>query len=206
MDTKTKGVGNVKFKKKRLVVGALFLVLSGCSMTSTKTYPSVSLPYEIVDEEVGEIKDRGLEEYTEKQTLEKITVREITPEENERFLERMHQNTLKDLNQEYSAVEFYYGDVTRIDVNGKAFGAFDSSKTNFIYDDVYLLDELYQLVDYDVNESLLTGEKSTSNRDIGYGSDYKGFKNVVLIKTEYIEKGLQLKTIIEDEEVYFDIK
>lgn len=200
----------MKLKKKWLVASALTLLfISGCSATSingSKTYPSTKLPYEIVNEEVEKIKEKGLEEYTEKQTLKKVTVREITEKENERFLERMKQNTLQDLNKEYSAIEFYSGNVTEIDINGKSVISFDSKKSNFIYDDVLLLDDLYQLVSYDDDETLLTGETDEKNRNIGYGKIFKGLKTIVLVNTDYIKKGLQFKTVINGEVIYIDIE
>lgn len=193
---------------KKNIVFICFLILmtflSACS-ESVKTYPSLDLPYEIVNEEVEKIKEKGLEEYTEKQTLKKVTVREITEKENERFLERMKQNTLQDLNKEYSAIEFYSGNVTEIDINGKAVISFDSKKSNFIYDDVLLLDDLYQLVSYDDDETLLTGETDEKNRNIGYGKIFKGLKTIVLVNTDYIKKGLQFKTVINGEVIYIDI-
>lgn len=200
----------MKFKKKWLVSSMLTLLfISGCSNSSlngTKTHSSLSLPYKIVNEEVQEIKEKGYEEYTEKQTLKQVTVRKISENENERFLERMKQNTLQDLNKEYSAVEFFFGNVTKIDVNDKAVISFDSKKSNFIYDDVLLLENLYQLVSYEEDTSLLTGEKSSSNRDISYGNVYKNLKTILLIRSDLVKKGLQFKTVINGEVVYIDIE
>lgn len=91
-------------------------------------------------------------------------------------------------------------------MNDKAVISFDSKKSNFIYDDVLLLENLYQLVSYEEDTSLLTGEKSSSNRDISYGNVYKNLKTILLIRSDLVKKGLQFKTVINGEVVYIDIE
>lgn len=194
-------------KKKWVVAGSLVLLLiNGCSISSTKTYPSINLPYEIVNEEVEEIKNEGFEPYTDKQVLKEVNVREITAKENERFLERMKQTTSNDLNQEYSAVEFYFDEITKIDVNEKSFIKFNEKKSNFVYDEELILNDFYQIPIYKEREALLTGETTWNDREISYGNTYKDLKIVVLVKTNVIKKGLQFKTDINNEIVYIDVK
>lgn len=194
-------------KKKWVVAGSLVLLLiNGCSINSTKTYPSINLPYEIVNEEVEEIKNEGFEPYTDKQVLKEVNVREITAKENERFLERMKQTTSNDLNQEYSAVEFYFDEITKIDVNEKSFIKFNEKKSNFVYDEELISNDFYQIPVYKEREALLTGETTWNDREISYGNTYKDLKIVVLVKTNVIKKGLQFKTDINNEIVYIDVK
>lgn len=194
-------------KKKWVVAGSLVLLLiNGCSISSTKTYPSINLPYEIVNEEVEEIKNEGFEPYTDKQVLKEVNVREITAKENERFLERMKQTTSNDLNQEYSAVEFYFDEITKIDVNEKSFIKFNEKKSNFVYDEELISNDFYQIPVYKEREALLTGETTWNDREISYGNTYKDLKIVVLVKTNVIKKGLQFKTDINNEIVYIDVK
>lgn len=197
----------MKRKVGLLISSLMFLFLiTACSFNSTKTYPSLDLPYVIVNEEVESIKDEGLEEYTEKQVLNKVNVRDLTEQEKERFSERINYLTQNDLNNNYLAVEFYFGEVTEIDRNKKALIKFDNERSDFIYDDNFILDNFYQIPVYKKSETLLTGETNSNGREIGYGVNYEDFKIVTLINKEYVKKGLQFKTIINEEVIYIDIK
>lgn len=200
----------MKKKLKLLISSFMFLsLITACSfntLNSPKTYPSLDLPYVVVDEEVDSIKDEGLEEYTEKQILKEVSIRDFTKEETKRFSERIKYLTQNDLNNDYLAVEFYFGSVTKIDRNKKAFIKFDEDLSDFIYDDNFILDNFYQIPVYEKSETLLTGEKNSNDREIGYGVNYENLKIVTLINKEHIKKGLQFKTIINEEVVYIDIK
>lgn len=192
-------------KKKIPLISLLILIifLTACS-GSVKTYPSLELPYEIVNEDVEKIKAEGLEEYLDYQVLEKIEVREITPEENEEFLKIMDFNTLNDLNTDYSAVEFNFGDVNRIHQNKKSFYKFDEDVSYFVYDDEIIKEGFYQLQVYE-NKKLLLKMDKKRNEEVGYGEVLNDFKIITLIRKDLLQKGLQFKTVINDEVVYLDI-
>lgn len=197
----------MKTKIKLFISSLIFLLLiTACSFNSSKTYPSLELPYLIVDEEVESIKDEGLDKYTEKQILKDTNVRDFTKEEARRFSERIDYLSSNDLKNDYKAVEFNFGNVKKIDRNKKAFIKFDEDVSDFILDDNFILDDFYQIPVYKESEILLTGKTSSNNKEIGYGTHYEEFKIVTLINNEYIKKGLQFKTIINDEVVYIDIK
>ena len=135
---------------KKTVIALLavpLFFLGGCSGGSVKTQPSVNLPCEISNEESAELKDEGLEYYTDYQVLENVTVRDLTADENEEFLKKIKDNTLNTLNSEYSAIEFDFGDIKRIS-NGKAILQFDKDTTYFVYDDKILDHSFYQIKEY----------------------------------------------------------
>lgn len=197
----------MKTKIKLFISSLIFLLLiTACSFNSSKTYPSLELPYLIVDEEVESIKDQGFDKYTEKQTLKNVSVRDFTKEELKRFSERIDSLSQNDLNNDYKAVEFYFGNVTRIDINKKAFLKFDDELSDFIFDDNLILNNFYQIPVYEQSKNLLTGKTDSNNKKIGYGAYYEDLKIVSLINKEHIKKGLQFKTVINDEVVYIDIK
>lgn len=189
--------------KKKLLTCTLiaFTLLTGCS---PKTYPSLKLPYEIVNEDVKEIKDQGLKDYKNFQELENVTVREFTPEENEYFLGEMEFNTLNDLNAEYSVVEFNFGDTKYIHKPTKSLGKFDEDVSYFIYNDEIIKDDFYQRREYE-NIKLLRSKDSNGETSV-YGEYFKDLKFIVPIKTILVKKGLQFKTTINDKVVYIDIK
>lgn len=198
--------------KKKLLIGMTTLtLLTGCSNPlSVKTYPSIDLPYEIVNEEVAEIKEQGLTEYIDYQELKKVTVRELTSEENEKFLDKLQLNTLNDLNKEYSAIEFYFGDMTKISCNKKSFYQFDKNKSCFVYDDEIIERNIYQYEFVQGKSQSLDRTKKNGitgeDEQVGYGFKSYDFKIIILLKKELIKPGLQLKTSINDEIVYIDIK
>lgn len=197
----------MKTKIKLFISSLIFLLLiTACSFNSSKTYPSLELPHLIVDEEVESIKDQGFDKYTEKQTLKNVSVRDFTKEELKRFSERIDSLSQNDLNNDYKAVEFYFGNVTRIDINKKAFLKFDDELSDFIFDDNFILNNFYQIPVYEQSKNLLTGKTDSNNKKIGYGAYYEDLKIVSLINKEHIKKGLQFKTVINDEVVYIDIK
>lgn len=193
---------------KKNIVFICFLILmtflSACS-ESVKTYPSLDLPYEIVNEEVEELKEEGLEEYLDYQVLEKIEIREITPEENEKFLEKMIGNSLNDLNKEYKAVEFDFGKTNYIHKNKKVIGKLDE-KSYFVYDDEILNNEFYQIRSYENNRYLKKNSKNNKDEKEIYGEIFEDLKIITIVDKNYIKKGLQFKTIINDEIIYIDIK
>lgn len=193
--------------KNKILIGTIIglSLLTACSLHSPKVYPALELPYEIVNEDVEAIKEQGYKDYRDYQELKKITVRELTDEENEYFLKKMEFNTLNDLNSEYSAVEFYFGDTKYIHQNKKIYRRIDEEVSYFVYDDEIIKDDFYQIPVYESNESLLKKE-STEEKRIAYGEFLNDFKIVTLIKKDRVKKGLQFKTIINNEIVYLDIK
>ena len=82
-------------KKIVIALSVTLLLLVGCSGGSVKTQPSVNLPCEISNEESAELKDEGLEYYTDYQVLENVTVRDLTADENEEFLKKMDQQNIR---------------------------------------------------------------------------------------------------------------
>lgn len=192
--------------KKRILIGTMISLslISACS--SSKTYPSIDLPYTIVNEEVETIKEKGLEEYSDYQKLKSVNIRELTQEENERFLERIKGNNLNDLNGEYSIIEFDFGDVNRVHSNQKSFIKFDEEKSYFVYDDEILQYRFYQIPIYKEKELLKEEAKDSKEKAVIYGEKYKDLKILVLMKNEYLKKGLQMKTTIDNETIYIDIK
>ena len=48
--------------------------------------------------------------------------------------------------------------------------------------------------------------KDSKEKAVIYGEKYKDLKILVLMKNEYLKKGLQLKTTIDNETIYIDIK
>lgn len=176
----------------------------GCSGSSVKIQPSVNLPYEISNKESVELKDEGLEYYTDYQVLENITIRELTNDENEVFLKKMKDNTLNTLNSEYSAIEFDFGRTERIDRINRTIYKFDEETSKFIYDDQILNVNFYQIATKE--KIYLEKFNEETQEDIVYGEVSDDFRIVTLIETEFIKKGLQFKTTINDKVVYIDIE
>ena len=191
-------------KKIVIALSVTLFLLVGCSGGSVKTQPSITLPYEITNEESAELKDEGLEYYTDYQVLENVTVRDLTADENEEFLKKMEGNTLNTLNSEYSAIEFDFGDIKRIS-NGKAILQFDKDTTYFVYDDKILDHSFYQIKEYS-HRKLFKTFNDKKGEEISYGEERSDFKIISLVKKGFIKKGLQLKTTINDEVVYIDIE
>ena len=192
---------------KKTVIALLavpLFFLGGCSGGSVKTQPSITLPYEITNEESAELKDEGLEYYTDYQVLENVTVRDLTADENEEFLKKIKDNTLNTLNSEYSAIEFDFGRTERIDRINQTVYTFDEETSKFIYDDQILNTNFYQIATKE-NTSLKRFNKE-KNKEVSYGEIIDDFKIVTLIEKKFIKKGLQFKTTINDEVVYIDIE
>lgn len=192
-------------KNITLVVFLILITFLVACNGSVKTYPSLDLPYEIVNEEVEELKEEDLEEYLDYQILEKIEIRDLTPEENEKFLEKMIYNSLNDLNEEYKAIEFYFGETNYIHKNNKSFSAFNKG-SYFVYDDEIVSDEFYQTTSYKDRKNLRKNINKNKDKKMIYGRIYEDLKIVTIVKKDYIKKGLQFKTNINDEIVYIDIK
>lgn len=189
-------------KKLLFTLFISFFVLAGCSGSNVKTQPSITLPYEITNHEVPEYKEEGLDYYTDYQVLEKVTVRDLTADENEKFLELIENNTLNTLNSEYSAVEFYFGD-SEVMYNEKGILQFDKSASYFVYDDEILNQSFYQLKEFDSRTSL--NKLDDNQSEFIYGRKLENFKIITLVEKEFIKKGLQFKTTINDEIIYIDI-
>ncbi|HPI99262.1 MAG TPA: hypothetical protein PLN65_00010 [Enterococcus sp.] len=191
---------------KKIVIPLIItlFLLVGCSGSSVKIQPSVNLPYEISNKESVELKDEGLEYYTDYQVLENITIRELTNDENEVFLKKMKDNTLNTLNSEYSAIEFDFGRTERIDRINRTIYKFDEETSKFIYDDQILNVNFYQIATKE--KIYLEKFNEETQEDIVYGEVSDDFRIVTLIETEFIKKGLQFKTTINDKVVYIDIE
>ena len=163
---------------KKTVIALLavpLFFLGGCSGGSVKTQPSVNLPCEISNEESAELKDEGLEYYTDYQVLENVTVRDLTADENEEFLKKMEGNTLNTLNSEYSAIEFDFGRTERIDRINRTIYKFDQDTSKFIYDDQILNVNFYQIATKE--KIYLEKFNEDTQEDIVYGEISDDFKN-----------------------------
>lgn len=180
-----------------------FFVLAGCSGSNVKTQPSITLPYEITNEEVQAFKEEGLEYYTDYQELKAVVIRDLTSEENEALLKQMEGNTLNDLNSEYSAIEFNFGYTERINKVGNTIYKFDEGTSKFIYDNEILNSKFYQ-VETKRDESVRRFDEDRNEEGI-YGEICQDFKIVTLLEKEFIKDGLQFKTTINDEIVYINI-
>lgn len=195
--------------KSKVVIGLLTtLTLSACSsspINTAKTYPSVEVPYEIVNKEIEEYKNEGLDNFTDYQSLEAVNVREITQEENEEFLNLMTNNTLNDLTSEYVAVEFDFGTTTRINKNNQTLYEFDENSSFFVYDDEILNNDFYQLKNID-NKELFLRYDEEKDEEVAYGEVVEDFEIVTIVNEEFVKKGLQFKTVINDEVIYIDIE
>ncbi|HFU3855445.1 TPA: hypothetical protein ACGO5T_001998 [Streptococcus suis] len=102
-------------KRKAIIGSALALILLTSCSTSTKTYPSLKIPYEVVNEEIVKIENISTkEEHKDNQTLRNIEVRDLTDEESKRFSERIKTTSKVALEENYSAVEFDFGKVERV--------------------------------------------------------------------------------------------
>lgn len=195
--------------KSKVVIGLLTtLILSACSsspINTAKTYPSVEVPYEIVNKEIEKYKSEGLDNFTDYQSLEAVNVREITQEENEKFLNLMSNNTLNDLKSEYVAVEFDFGTTTRININNQTLYEFDKNSSFFVYDDEILNNVFYQLKNID-NKELFLRYDEEKDEEVAYGEVVEDFEIVTIVNEEFVKKGLQFKTVINDEVIYIDIE
>jgi len=180
-----------------------FFVLTGCSGSNVKTQPSITLPYEIVNEESTEFKDEGLENYTDYQELKEVVIRDLTADENETILNQMEDNSLNDLNSEYSAIEFVFGQTERIDRINRTVYRFDENTSKFIYDDEILNTKLYQMTIAD--KDYLKRFDKEKNEEVVYGEVVKDYRIITIVKKDFIKKGLQFKATINDEVVYIDI-
>lgn len=202
-----KGSVYMKSKRKVLIGVITTLTLTACnsSLTSVKTYPSIEVPYEVVNAEVEEYKDQGLEFYTDYQTLEGVTVRDITPEENEEFLQIMTDNNLNDLSSQYAAVEFNFGTTTRIHKNNQTLYEFDEDLSYFVYDDEIVSNDFYQLKNNDSKELFLRYDDQ-KDEEVAYGEVVEGFDIVTIVNKDFVESGLQFKTVINNDVVYIDIE
>lgn len=193
-------------KRKTIIGSALALILLTSCSTSTKTYPSLKIPYEVVNEEVVKIENISTkeEEHKDNQTLRNIEVRDLTDEESKRFSERIKTTSKVALEENYSAVEFDFGKVERVFKN-KSFIKFDEDNSYFILNDEKVLEKLYQILNYE-NKTNLIGKKEGTDEDIIYGETYEDLKIITIIRNDFVKKGLQFRTVINGDEVYFDIK
>lgn len=193
-------------KRKAIIGSALALILLTSCSTSTKTYPSLKIPYEVVNEEVVKIENISTkeEEHKDNQTLRNIEVRDLTDEESKRFSERIKTTSKVALEENYSAVEFDFGKVERVFKN-KSFIKFDEDNSYFILNDEKVLEKLYQILNYE-NKTNLLGKKEGTDEDIIYGETYEDLKIITIIRNDFVKKGLQFRTVINGDEVYFDIK
>ena len=193
-------------KRKAIIGSALALILLTSCSTSTKTYPSLKIPYEVVNEEVVKIENISTkeEEHKDNQTLRNIEVRDLTDEESKRFSERIKTTSKVSLEENYSAVEFDFGKVERVFKN-KSFIKFDEDNSYFILNDEKVLEKLYQILNYE-NKTNLIGKKEGTDEDIIYGETYEDLKIITIIRNDFVKKGLQFRTVVNEDEVYFDIK
>lgn len=195
-------------KNKLLIIGLLLLILSACTFNSVETYPSVDLPFTIVDETHNsnffDDIDTGEEELVDKQIINSATLREITDDEAVRFVERKADQTTNLLKENYKAVEFDFGTANLLN-NGKSLGIFDEHTTNFVYDKTIIPNKFYQILDYE-NRTRLYGISEKDQEDIIYATLYEDMKIISIVRNEYAQKGLQLRTTINDEEIYLDIE
>lgn len=195
-------------KNKLLIIGLLLLILSACTFNSVETYPSVDLPFTIVDETHNsnffDDIDTGEEELVDKQIINSATLRELTDDEAVRFVERKADQTTNLLKENYKAVEFDFGTVTALS-HGKTFRKFDEQSTNFVFDETIIPDSFYQILDYE-NRDLLIGSRERDDEDIAYSTIYEDMKIISIIRNEFAQSGLQLRTTINNEEVYLDIE
>lgn len=193
-------------KRKAIIGSALALILLTSCSTSTKTYPSLKIPYEVVNEEIVKIENISTkeEEHKDNQTLRNIEVRDLTDEESKRFSERIKTTSKVALEENYSAVEFDFGKVERVFKN-KSFIKFDEDNSYFILNDEKVLEKLYQILNYE-NKTNLIGKKEGTDEDIIYGETYEDLKIITIIRNDVVKKGLQFRTVINGDEVYFDIK
>lgn len=193
-------------KRKAIIGSALALILLTSCSTSTKTYPSLKIPYEVVNEEVVKIENISTkeEEHKDNQTLRNIEVRDLTDKESKRFSERIKTTSKVALEENYSAVEFDFGKVERVFKN-KSFIKFDEDNSYFILNDEKVLEKLYQILNYE-NKTNLIGKKEGTDEDIIYGETYEDLKIITIIRNDFVKKGLQFRTVINEDEVYFDIK
>lgn len=193
-------------KRKAIIGSALALILLTSCSTSTKTYPSLKIPYEVVNEEVVKIENISTKEekHKDNQTLRNIEVRDLTDEESKRFSERIKTTSKVALEENYSAVEFDFGKVESVYKN-KSFIKFDEDNSYFILNDEKVLEKLYQILNYE-NRTDLIGKKEGTDEDIIYGETYEDLKIITIIRNDVVKKGLQFRTVINGDEVYFDIK
>lgn len=195
-------------KNKLLIIGLLLLILSACTFNSVETYPSVDLPYTIVDEthnaDFFDDIDTGEEELTDRQIINSATLRELTDDEAIAFIDRNVEQTTNLLKENYKAVEFDFGTVTALS-RGKTFRKFDEQSTNFVFDETIIPDSFYQILDYE-NRDLLIGSRERDDEDIAYSTIYEDMKIISIIRNEFAQSGLQLRTTINNEEVYLDIE
>lgn len=193
-------------KRKAIIGSALALILLTSCSTSTKTYPSLKIPYEVVNEEVVKIENISTkeEEHKDNQTLRNIEVRDLTDKESKRFSERIKTTSKVALEENYSAVEFDFGKVERVFKN-KSFIKFDEDNSYFILNDEKVLEKLYQILNYE-NKTNLIGKKEGTDEDIIYGETYEDLKIITIIRNDFVKKGLQFRTVINGDEVYFNIK
>lgn len=193
-------------KRKAIIGSALALILLTSCSTSTKTYPSLKIPYEVVNEEIVKIENISTkeEEHKDNQTLRNIEVRDLTDEESKRFSERIKTTSKVALEENYSAVEFDFGKVERV-FKSKSFIKFDEDNSYFILNDEKVLEKLYQILNYE-NKTNLIGKKEGTDEDIIYGETYEDLKIITIIRNDVVKKGLQFRTVINGDEVYFDIK
>lgn len=200
----------MKIKKTLfLIIGSLFL-LTGCSNdngilpSNTKTYPSIDLPYTIADKEITKYEDvEAVKDNHAYQVLESINIRDLTLEENEIFLERVKNNTVNDLNEKYSAIEFSFGDTNLL--GSATLDYFHKDKTHFIYDDKIVTNKIYQKRFWE-DITVYQGYSEEYEEEVSFGAKHTDYRIVVLIEKEYLKEGLQLKTVINDEVVYINIK
>lgn len=193
-------------KRKAIIGSALALILLTSCSTSTKTYPSQKIPYEVVNEEIVKIENISTkeEEHKDNQTLRNIELRDLTDEESKRISERIKTISKVALEENYSAVEVDFGKVERVFKN-KSFIKFDEDNSYFILNDEKVLEELYQILNYK-NKTNLIGKKEGTDEDIIYGETYEDLKIITIIRNDFVKKGLQFRTVINADEVYFDIK
>ncbi len=193
------------------------------SKLSIKKEEAITLPYTIIDNITvdkleGNYQKEGrgkLGDYLYifdpplelKQVLKEVTLRELTEEEEDKFLDEpdiidMH---LKLLNEKYKVLELYFGDIVVLRDFNYLLGL-EEKKTAFYYNGQSIPGRIHQMRTFDEQKSISADNLKDDNDEVlGLGESNKNYKILVLVENSIIREGLQLRTKIGDDIVYIDV-
>ncbi len=142
-----------------------------------------------------------------KAVLQSVTVRKLTKDENAGFRVRTsvkHEAISDILNDEYRVIELYYGDFMRLEAQERI-----HTKVTFLINGQPIAQKKYYISTG--NEKGIIGTKIEDGVTYALGDYSTDYRELYLIRKEWLQKGLQLRTKIlvnlftEKEIIYIDV-
>lgn len=181
--------------KKAIILGMILLIVVGCSSKESpkKVHESVSLPHVLVDEK-SDLLDENGNEINSYLAIESVTIRDLTDQENEYFLDKIKSSSSLNLNDSWSIVEVNFGSAIVLDrhVNPK--------DIEFTTPKIILGDEILFDIQYYKEEKI---KENIVVDSMGYGEDISSRKYLYLVSNDSLKEGVQIRL---NNEIYLDLE